>query len=79
MWLFLLLRLLIGFAIVFDPIGFCCHIGNDTYSFDGTKPTELAFQIFFGRIVAEACHKESLECVPSDIWVIVRFCAWMLV
>lgn len=44
----------------------CC-----TYAFNGTEAAELALEVLLIRVVCKASDNKSLECIPSDVWVLV--------
>lgn len=44
----------------------CC-----TYALNGTEASELALEVLLIRVVRKASDNKSLECISSDVWVLV--------
>ena len=45
-----------------------------TYTLNGTEASELALEVLLIRVVCKSSHNESLECISSNVWILV----WMI-
>ena len=80
MWLLLLVALFISMGILDNPDLEACQLFvlsrnngcRAAYTFNGPETPELSLEILFVGFIAETRDYQGLECVASDIWVILR-------
>lgn len=46
----------------------CSNLG--TYPLDGAEAFEFSSEVIFRGVVTQSCHKERLERITSDLWVL---------
>ena len=60
-----------SYLIKIVSVNYYCQSSNlGTYPLDWAEAFEFSSEVIFRGIVAQSCHKERLECITSDLWVL---------